>query len=286
MPAGQIAVVGAGLMGAGIAQVAAQAGYDVLLCDTTVTQLDAAMAAIAVSHDRFVAKQLMTAADAEAARARIVTSTDLREAASATMVIEAVFEDLEVKKHVFAELDAIVSPTAVLATNTTAIPITTIAAATQHPERVVGTHFFSPVPMMRLCELVRGQQTSDTTLASARQFAENLGKTCIVVERDVAGFVTSRLLIAFVNEAIGLVEAGVASPSDIDLACTLGFGHAMGPFATVDLTGLDVIAHAAQVVFDDTGDARFAPPALLRQKVADGDLGRKTGRGFFDYPRS
>ena len=284
MPAGQIAVVGAGLMGAGIAQVAARAGYDVLLCDTTTTNLDRAIAAIAVSHDRFVAKNVMTSADAAAARARIVTTTDLRDAASARLVIEAVYEDLEVKRDVFAQLDAITAPSTVLATNTTAIPITTIAAATRHPERVVGTHFFSPVPMMRLCELVRGEQTTDVTLGAARSFAENVGKTCIVVERDVAGFVTSRLLIAFVNEAIGLVEAGVATASDIDLACTLGFGHAMGPFATLDLTGLDVIAHAAQIIYDDTGDDRFAPSALLRQKVADGDLGRKTGRGFFDYP--
>ena len=284
MPAGQIAIVGAGLMGAGIAQVAARAGYGVLLCDTTTAQLDRAMAAIAVSHDRFVAKNVMTSADAEAARARIVTTTDLRDAASATLVIEAVYEDLDVKRDVFTQLDAITAPATVLATNTTAIPITTIAAATRHPERVVGTHFFSPVPMMRLCELVRGEQTTDVTLAAARSFAENVGKTCIVVERDVAGFVTSRLLIAFVNEAIGLVEAGVATASDIDLACTLGFGHAMGPFATLDLTGLDVIAHAAQIIYDDTGDDRFAPSALLRQKVADGDLGRKTGRGFFDYP--
>ncbi len=284
MSSGQIAVVGAGLMGAGIAQVAAQAGYDVLLCDTATAQLDRAMTAIAVSQERFVAKNAITAADAEAARARIMTTTDLSNAASATLVIEAVYEDVDVKQRLFAELDAITDPTTVLATNTTAIPITTIATATKHPERVVGTHFFSPVPMMRLCELVRGEQTTDATLAAARSFAEDVGKTCIVVERDVAGFVTSRLLIAFVNEAIGLVEAGVASPSDIDLACTLGFGHAMGPFATLDLTGLDVIEHAAQVIYDDTGDGRFAPPALLRQKVADGDLGRKTGRGFYDYP--
>ena len=284
MPSDQIAVIGAGLMGAGIAQVAARAGYDVVLCDTTTAQVEHAMATIAASHERFVAKNVMTAAEAEAARARIVTTSDLRDAASAVLVIEAVYEDVDVKQRVFAELDAITTATAVLATNTTAIPITTIAAATRHPERVVGTHFFSPVPMMRLCELVRGEQTNDTTLAAARRFAESVGKTCIVVERDVAGFVTSRLLIAFVNEAIGLVEAGVATPSDIDLACTLGFGHAMGPFATLDLTGLDVIEHAAQIIYDDTGDARFAPPALLRQKVADGDLGRKTGRGFFDYP--
>jgi 3-hydroxybutyryl-CoA dehydrogenase len=194
-----------------------------------------------------------------------------------------VFEDLAVKQQLFRELDARADADAVLASNTTAIPITQIAAATRRPDRVVGTHFFSPVPMMTLCELVRGNETSDATLARARAFAEALGKTCVVVERDVAGFVTSRLLVAFLNEAIGLVEAGIATPADIDLACKLGFGHAMGPLATLDLTGLDVILHAAQTIYDETGEAKFAPPRLLRQMVTDGQLGRKTGHGFYDY---
>ena len=270
-------------MGSGIAQVAAQAGYDVVLHDTTSEAVERAMTAIAASQLRFVAKGTLSEEDAEAARARIVITTDLSDIASAQIVVEAVFEKLELKQQIFSELDRRADPDAILATNTTAIPITKIAAATQRPDRVVGTHFFSPVPMMALCELVRGDETSDDTLARARSFAEALGKTCVVVERDIAGFVTSRLLIAFVNEAIALVEGGVATPADIDTACRLGFGHVMGPLATVDLTGLDVILHAARAIYTETGDEKFAPPALLEQLVEAGSLGRKTGHGFYDY---
>ena len=280
---GRVAVIGAGLMGSGIAQVAAQAGYEVVLHDTTADSLDRAMKAIAASQLRFVAKQSLSQADADTARARIVTTTDLNDIAGAQIVVEAVFEQVAVKQQVFAELDRRADPDAVLATNTTAIPITKIASATRRPDRVVGTHFFSPVPMMALCELVRGDETSDDTLARARAFAEAVGKTCVVVERDIAGFVTSRLLIAFVNEAISLVEGGVATPADIDTACRLGFGHVMGPLATVDLTGLDVILHAAHAIYAETGDQKFAPPALLERMVEAGTLGRKTGHGFYEY---
>ncbi len=283
MTAGRVAVIGAGLMGSGIAQVAAQAGYDVVLHDTTPEAVDRAMTAIAASQQRFIAKGSLSQEDADAARARIVTTTDLGDIASAQIVVEAVFEQLDVKQQVFAQLDRLADSDAILATNTTAIPITKIATATQRPDRVVGTHFFSPVPMMALCELVRGDETSDDTLARARSFAEALGKTCVVVERDIAGFVTSRLLIAFVNEAMELVEGGVATPADIDTACRLGFGHVMGPLATVDLTGLDVILHAARAIYAETGDAKFAPPALLERMVEAGALGRKAGHGFYDY---
>jgi len=281
--AGRIAVIGAGLMGSGIAQVAAQAGYDVVLHDTTTEALRRATTTIEASQLRFVAKNSLTEADAESARARIVTTTNLADIADAQVVVEAVFEQLSIKQDVFRELDRMADPAAILATNTTAIPVTKIAAATGRPERVVGTHFFSPVPMMALCELVRGDQTSDDTLARARAFAEAVGKTCVVVERDIAGFVTSRLLIAFVNEAMALVEAGVATPADIDTACRLGFGHVMGPLATVDLTGLDVILHAARAIYAETGDPKFAPPALLERMVDAGALGRKAGHGFYEY---
>ncbi|MGH8888891.1 MAG: 3-hydroxyacyl-CoA dehydrogenase family protein [Acidothermaceae bacterium] len=280
---GRIGIVGAGLMGAGIAQVAAQSGYQVVLRDTTTAALDNALAAIAKSHARFVTKNVISADDAEAARSRISTTTELGDFAGTQLVIEAVYEQLEVKRQVFAELSEIVDPTTVLATNTTAIPITQIASAVANPERVVGTHFFSPVPMMKLCELVRGFHTSDETLAFAHDFAESVGKTCIVVERDVAGFVTSRLLVALLNEAVAIVESGVASASDVDIACQLGFGHTMGPLATLDLTGLDVILHAAQNIYGATRDEKFAPPELLARMVAAGQLGRKAGAGFYDY---
>jgi 3-hydroxybutyryl-CoA dehydrogenase len=279
----RVAVVGAGLMGSGIAQVAAQADFDVVLHDTTPEALERAMTAIAASQARLVARSVLTEADAAAARARILTTTDLGDIADADIVVEAVFEQLEVKLQVFRDIDAHAAAGALLATNTTAIPITKIAAATKRPEYVVGMHFFSPVPMMALCELVRGNATSDDTLARAKVFAEALGKTCVVVERDVAGFVTSRLLVAFINEAVALVEAGIATAADIDIACRLGFGHPMGPLATVDLTGLDVILHAARNIYVETGNEKFAPPQLLEQMVADGLLGRKTGHGFYDY---
>jgi 3-hydroxybutyryl-CoA dehydrogenase len=171
----------------------------------------------------------------------------------------------------------------VLATNTSAIPITTIAATTQRPESVVGTHFFSPVPMMRLCELVRGYKTSDAVLERARGFAESVGKTVIVVNRDVAGFVTTRLITVLAMEAVALYEAGVASAEDIDVACKLGFGHAMGPLATIDLTGVDILRNAALNIHRDTADPKFYPPELLSRMVAAGDLGRKSGQGFYSY---
>jgi 3-hydroxybutyryl-CoA dehydrogenase len=198
-------------------------------------------------------------------------------------VVEAVFESLDVKTELFAELDRICRADAVLATNTSAIPITQIAAATQRPESVVGTHFFSPVPMMQLCELVRGFKTSDETLARARSFAESVGKTCIVVNRDVAGFVTTRLIAALVVEAVKLVENGVASAEDVDIACKLGFGHAMGPLATADLTGVDILRNASRNIYVETQDEKFNPPETLNRMVTAGDIGRKSGRGFYRY---
>jgi 3-hydroxybutyryl-CoA dehydrogenase len=276
-------VVGAGLMGSGIAQVAATAGWDVTLRDVSDEALQRGRAGIESSLRRLVAKQVVSDEQAESALAAITTTTELDAAAKADIVVEAVFERLDIKQAVFGELDRLCGPDAVLATNTSAIPITSIAAATQRPEHVVGTHFFSPVPMMALCELVRGLKTSDATLASARAFAEGIGKTCVVVNRDVAGFVTTRLVSAFVLEAVALVESGVASAEDVDLACRLGFGHRMGPLATTDLTGVDILRHAALNIYAETGDPKFYPPELLSRMVDAGDLGRKTGRGFFSY---
>ena len=279
----QVAVVGAGLMGAGIAQVSAAAGYDVVLRDVAPEAIERGLGSIRGSYAKFVEKGRMAADDAEAALARITTTTDLDAVATADIVVEAVFEKLDIKSDVFRSLDAICKPDAVLASNTSAIPITSIAAVTQRPESVVGTHFFSPVPMMRLCELVRGYKTTDETLAAARTFAEGVGKTVIVVNRDVAGFVTTRLITALSMEAIRLLESGVASAEDIDVACRLGFGHAMGPLETADLTGVDIMLNATSNVYADTQDEKFAPPELLRRMVAAGDLGRKSGRGFYDH---
>jgi 3-hydroxybutyryl-CoA dehydrogenase len=278
-----LAVVGAGLMGSGIAQVAAAAGHDVVLRDVTDEALGKGRAAIDKSLTRFVAKGTLDQADAEAALARITTTTDLEAVGSADIVVEAAFESIEVKREIFRELDRLCRDGAVLGTNTSAIPITQIASVTERPEAVVGTHFFSPVPMMALCELVRGYKTSDETLATARAFAESVGKTCVVVNRDVAGFVTTRLICALAMEAIRLVESGVASAEDIDTACKLGFGHAMGPLATTDLTGVDILRNASMNIYTDTADEKFFPPESLSRMVAAGDLGRKSGRGFYTY---
>ncbi|MBV9026526.1 MAG: 3-hydroxyacyl-CoA dehydrogenase family protein [Streptomycetaceae bacterium] len=279
----KLAVIGAGLMGSGIAQVSAQAGYEVVLRDVTDEALARGKGGIEASYEKFVAKGKLEAAQAEAALARITTTTDLDAAADADIVVEAVFEKIEIKQDIFRALDKIVRDETVLASNTSAIPITKIAAATKRPERVVGTHFFSPVPMMQLCELVRGYKTSDETLAAARAFAEEVGKTCIVVNRDVAGFVTTRLISAIVVEAVKLYESGVASAEDIDIACKLGFGHAMGPLATTDLTGVDILLHATENIYTESQDEKFAPPEIMRRMVDAGDIGRKSGQGFYRY---
>jgi 3-hydroxybutyryl-CoA dehydrogenase len=278
-----VVVVGAGLMGSGIAQVSAVAGHDVVMRDVSDDALARARAAIEASVSKFAEKGTISAQDAEAALARISTSTDLDAVTGADIVVEAVIEKVDLKSELFAELDRLAPDGAILATNTSAIPITRIAAATQRPEAVVGTHFFSPVPMMKLCELVRGLKTSDETLAAARAWAEGIGKTCIVVNRDVAGFVTTRIITALVNEAIWLVESGVASPEDVDIACRLGFGHAMGPLATADLTGIDVMRNATLSVYNETANPKFYPPELLTRMTSAGDLGRKSGRGFYTY---
>jgi 3-hydroxybutyryl-CoA dehydrogenase len=270
-------------MGSGIAQVAAQAGWTVTMSDVTDAAVRRGLDGIKTSLDRFVAKATITAEQAQATLARITGTTDFDAATDADLVVEAVFEQLEVKLEVFRRLDGICKDSTVLATNTSAIPITQIAAATQRPESVVGTHFFSPVPMMKLCELVRGYKTADATVAAARAFAEAVGKTCIVVNRDVAGFVTTRLICALVVEAVKLVDSGVVSAEDLDIACKLGFGHAMGPLATADLTGVDVLLHATKNIYADTQDEKFFPPELLARMVAAGDLGRKSGKGFYRY---
>lgn len=278
-----VMVVGAGLMGSGIAQVSAVAGHDVVLNDVNEQALTRARAAIEKSVAKFAAKGALDADTAQQALNRITTTTQLEAAAMADVVVEAVIEDVELKSTLFADLDRLAPEHAVLASNTSAIPITRIAAATSRPEAVVGTHFFSPVPMMQLCELVRGLKTSDETLATARQWAEGIGKTCVVVNRDVAGFVTTRIITALVNEAIWLVETGVASAEDVDTACRLGLGHAMGPLATADLTGIDVMRRASLSVYNETADPKFYPPELITRMAAAGDLGRKSGRGFYSY---
>jgi 3-hydroxybutyryl-CoA dehydrogenase len=279
----RVAVVGAGLMGSGISQLAAQAGCQVVMRDVSDGALQRGITAIEEHTARQVEKNQLSADDRDAALARITTTRDLDAVADAEIVIEAIFEEVEAKQELFRDLDRICRADAVMGTNTSAIPISTIASATTRPEFVVGMHFFSPVPVMELCELVRGLRTSDATLAAARSFAESLGKTCVVVNRDVAGFVTTRLISALVVEAVRLYESGVASAEEIDTACRLGFGHRMGPLATADLTGVDILRHATSIIYAETGDPKFFPPETLSRMVAAGHLGRKSGQGFYRY---
>jgi 3-hydroxybutyryl-CoA dehydrogenase len=280
----QVGVIGSGTMGAGIAQVAARAGYQVHLHDVSDERLGLARNAIESSLQRFVKNGSMTVSDVATALTQITFTTHLATAVSgASIVVEAVFENLDIKTAIFKELSRLCGKDVILASNTSALPITQIAAVVEHPERVVGTHFFSPVPMMKLCELVRGEKTSDETLAVAREFATRLGKTCIVVNRDVAGFVTTRLIAALILEASRLVESGVASAEDIDIACQLGFGHAMGPLRTADLTGIDIIRNASLNIFAEEHNERWRPTSILDKMVNEQRLGRKNGHGFYEY---
>ena len=256
--------------------------YEVRLFDVDRGSLDRGLAAIQRSVARLVDKGVVSE-HVDAVTSRVIPTTSMSDFSTAFIGVEAVFERLDIKQDVFRSLDQALPPEAILATNTSALPITKLAQVTSRPDRVVGTHFFSPVPMMQLCELVRGEQTSDQTLAQSRAFAENVGKTCVVVNRDIAGFVTTRLITALVVEASRLVEGGVASVEDVDVACRLGFGHAMGPLETMDLIGIDVMVDAADNIAAETPGTTFAVPALLRQMVEQGRLGRKTERGFYDY---
>ncbi|MFF1418600.1 3-hydroxyacyl-CoA dehydrogenase family protein [Streptomyces sp. NPDC058280] len=287
-PAGPVAVIGAGTMGAGLAQTAAAAGRDVILYSRTEETLARASVSIDTSLRRIARRAAArpepgAAADPDQVRLRIALTTDLGDCGEAAVVIESIAEDLTAKRRMFAELDRICAGSALLATNTSGIPIGLVAGATSRPERVVGTHFFSPVPVMELCEIVRGPATADSTMAAARSFAREIGKQSIVVDRDSPGFVTTRLLTVLILEAIRMVEDGTCRAADIDLACRLGFGHPMGPLASVDLSGLDVFQDVASGLHRATGNPVFAVPALLGELVASGHHGRKSGRGFHDY---
>ncbi len=279
-----LAVIGAGLMGSGLAQVASLAGIPVHLYDAQDGMAARAIQQIGRRLEDQVAKGRIEQDAADAARARITVAGTLEEGVGeADTVIEAVIESLEVKQDLFARVSRIVRPGALLATNTSALPITAISADAERPDEVIGMHFFSPVPATRLCEIVRGYHTSVATVVRAQALAQALGKETILVSRDDPGFVTSRLITVFAQEAVRLVEEGIASPADVDRACELAFGHRMGPLATLDLTGIDIGYRAGNGMYEQTGDARFKPPQLMARMVAAGRLGRKTGGGFFDY---
>lgn len=273
-------VVGAGTMGAGIAEVSAKAGIETVLCDVSEEVIASAIARITSSLSTAVDKGKLSQADAEAARARISTTSSFEAAKGVHLVIEAVPEQMELKKHILRDAFA-VAPEAILATNTSSLSVTELAAAVGNPERVVGLHFFNPVAVMPLLEIVRAEQTAPQVVEAAQAFAERLGKTAIVV-RDYPGFATSRLGIILGMEAIRMLEQGVASAADIDRAMELGYRHPMGPLKLTDLVGLDVRLAIAEHLTRELGP-QFTPPPLLRQLVRAGKLGKKTGEGFYRW---
>jgi len=281
----KIFVAGAGLMGGGIAQVCAQAGYDVTMRDLTEEILEKSLTAIHWSVGKLVEKGRVEGSVGEI-MGRIKTTTDLSDANDADFVFEAIIENLEAKREVFKELDNICPEHTILATNSSAIPVTEIAEATQRVPKVAGTHFFSPVPMMKAVEIVKGLGTTEETVEIAEKLCNSLGKETIRVNRDVAGIVLNRINFPSTIEAIKLVEAGVTTVEDIDKGMRLGFGRPMGPFETADMAGLDVGFNAMMVVYKETQDEKFHPPMLLQRKVKLGHLGRKTGIGWYKYDES
>lgn len=277
-----IMVVGAGFMGAGIAQVAAQAGYKVHLYDIAPAAVEKGIAGIKKILGKNVDKGKLAQADMDAALARIISSTKLEDAQDCELVIEAVFENFELKKEIFQKLDEVCKPEAVLATNTSSIPITKIAAAVKRPDKFIGMHFFSPVPVMKLCEIIRGIKTSDDAVQITMEAAQKMGKVT-VISKDVPGFIVNRINAAFRNEAYRCMEEGVATIEDIDKAIKAGLNHPMGPFELADFVGLDVGFNVASTLYAGYKDARFAPNATLEKLNISGDLGRKTGKGWYDY---
>lgn len=278
----QIGVVGAGTMGEGIAQTAAAAGYQVLLYDVSADAVERALTQITNRLAREVRRDRTTQVDNDALLRRLRPCSDLSEFAGVQYVIEAATEKMAVKQVLFRDLDAVCRPETVLATNTSGLSITELASVTERPDLVIGTHYFNPVPVMKLVEIVRGQDTGEDAVDVARQVCERMGKDCIEV-KEAPLFVVNRILVPMLNEAIFVLQEGLASPEDIDKGMRLGANHPIGPLALADMVGLDTLLFVAQTLFDETGDPKYRPAPLLRQMVRANKLGRKNGQGFYTY---
>lgn len=278
----KVFVIGMGAMGSGIAQACAQSGYRVFAMDAMESMREKGLTSITHSLGK-MSEGGKLPEPKESILARIEVCHDLSKAAEADFVIEAISEDLTLKRSLFREVAEICRPDAILASNTSSIPITEIAAAVSRPERFVGIHFFNPVHRMKLVEIVRGSLTSDETVSLATQFASSLGKEPITVNVDTAGFIVNRINGMAILEALRMLEKGVASAADIDKAIKLGLGHPMGPFEFMDMVGLDIVAKARMGIYEETKDPGHYPPVTLLRKVQAGNLGRKTGKGFYDY---
>jgi 3-hydroxybutyryl-CoA dehydrogenase len=280
----KVCVLGAGTMGAGIAQAFAAKGYEVVLRDIKDEFVERGIAGIKKGLSKLVAKAKMTQEDADALTARITGTTDMNLAADCDLVVEAAVENMEIKKQIFAELGRICKSETILASNTSSLSITEVATATNRPDKVIGMHFFNPAPVMKLVEIIRGMATSQETFDAIKELSIAIGKDPVEVA-EAPGFVVNRILIPMINEAVGILAEGIASAEDIDKAMMLGANHPMGPLALGDLVGLDVCLAIMDVLYKETGDTKYRAHALLRKYVRAGWLGRKSGRGFHNYAK-
>jgi len=284
MKINKIGVVGAGTMGSGISQVCALNGFHVTMQDISEPLVERGLAVIEKSLARLLDREKISAEEKDASADRITATTDLAMLSDCDLVVEAATENMDLKIEIFEQLNNICAPTAILASNTSSLSLTRLASSSGRPDKVIGMHFFNPVPMMALVEIIRALQTSDETFRSTDEFTRSLGKTPVSV-KDSPGFVVNRMLVPMINEATFILYEGLATAEEIDAAMKLGAGHPMGPLALADMIGIDVCLYVMNILLDEFGDSKFRPCPLLKQMVAAGYLGRKSGKGFFDYAK-